>query len=277
MGLIDGRCCLSPRDARVPAWQDAQDKEWEADRMAAYAAQVDALDQSVGRVIEALRGAQADQNTLVLFLSDNGASDQEWTTSLDKPGETWRVDGTPTRVGNIPSNEPGVADTFVTGGPPWANVSNTPLRLYKQTNHEGGIATPCIAWWPNVIRQAGTISPELAHIVDILPTSLEVARIEYPTQFPGRTIQPLAGESLVPLFQGRHRSGHTSLCWATSGCRAVRVGPWKLVSATDGPWELYNLDTDRTELHDLATQFPDRVQTMVRLFDQWRHADQANQ
>jgi arylsulfatase A-like enzyme len=272
MGLIDGQCVLSPRDARVPAWQDAPNKDWEANRMAAYAAQVDSLDQSVGRVVDALRRARVDHNTLVLFLSDNGASDQELTAPLDQPGETWRVDGTPTQVGNNPHIEPGRADTFVTGGPPWANVSNTPLRLYKQTNHEGGIAAPCIAWWPAVIRRAGTITPELAHITDILATSLEVAGIEYPTQFAGRTVQPLAGKSLVPLFQGRPRAGHPSLCWSTSGCRAVRQGPWKLVSAKDGPWELYNMDTDRTELHDLAQQFPERVQTMAHVFEEWRHA-----
>jgi arylsulfatase len=216
-----------------------------------------------------------DQNTLVLFLSDNGASDQELTAPLDRPGETWRVDGTPTRVGNNPSIEPGLADTFVTGGPPWANVSNTPFRLYKQTNHEGGIAAPCIAWWPAVVTQPGAVTPELVHITDILATSLEIAGIDYPGRLAGRTVQPLAGKSLMPLFQGRQRTGHSSLCWATSGCRAVRMGPWKLVSAKDGPWELYNLDTDRTELHDLARQFPERVEAMAHVFEQWRHGDES--
>ncbi|MHB0960322.1 MAG: arylsulfatase [Pirellulaceae bacterium] len=270
MGLINSRCGLSPRDARVPAWQNAHDREWEADRMAAYAAQVDSLDQSVGRVIDTLHRVHAERNTLVLFLSDNGASDQELTAPLDKPGETWRVDGTPTKVGNQPSIAPGLANTFVTGGPPWANVSNTPFRRYKQSNHEGGIATPCIAWWPGVIEQAGTITPELAHITDILATSLEVAGIQYPAQFNGRTVQPLVGTSLVPLFHGGRGAGHQSLCWATSGCRAVRLGPWKLVSAKDGPWELYDIEADRTELNDLAKQYPERVQTMAKVFEEWR-------
>ena len=126
--------------------------------MAAYAGQVDSLDQSVGRIMDALRRAKADDNTLVIFLSDNGASDQP-VGALDKPGQTWRVDGTPTQVGNRPAIPPGGPDTFVTAGPPWANVSNTPFRRHKQSNHEGGIATPMIAWWPGVIKQAGAISP----------------------------------------------------------------------------------------------------------------------
>ena len=184
LGLIAAESRLSPRDARVPAWQDAEHKEWEAERMAAYAGQVDSLDQSVGRIMDALRRAKADDNTLVIFLSDNGASDQA-VGALDKPGQTWRVDGTPTQVGNRPTIPPGGPDTFVTGGPPWANVSNTPFRHHKQSNHEGGIAAPLIAWWPGVIKQAGAISHEPAHITDVTATCLEAAGVEYPAQFHG--------------------------------------------------------------------------------------------
>lgn len=238
--------------------------------MAAFAAQVDSLDQSVGRVVEALRRAGADRNTLVLFLSDNGASDQAVAGPLDKPNQTWRSDGTLTRVGNRPSIWPGPADTFVTGGPAWANVSNAPFRRHKQSNHEGGIATPLIAWWPEVIRRPGAITHELAHITDIPATCLDVAGIAYPAEFGGRQVQPLAGKSLAPVLRGGKREGHRSLCWATSGCRAVRMGPWKLVSSKGGAWELYNMDTDRTELDDLAKLHPDRVQAMAKAFEEWR-------
>ena len=269
LGLISGRCGLSPRDSRVPAWPDAEDQQWEADRMAAYAAQVDSLDQSVGRVVDALRRTNADRNTLVLFLSDNGASDQEWTAPLDEPGRTWRMDGTPTRVGNKPSIQPGIADTFVTAGPPWAQVSNTPFRGCKMSNHEGGIATPLIAWWPGVIKQTGIVTPELAHITDIMATCLDVAGIAYPAQFNGRAVQPIAGKSLLPVLQGGRREGHTSLCWATSGCRAVRMGQWKLVSAKGVPWELYDMEIDRTELNDLVERHPQQVQTMAKVFEEW--------
>jgi arylsulfatase len=267
--LISPTCRLSPRDAHVPAWQDAEHKDWEAERMAAYAAQVDSVDQSVGRVMGALRRAKADKNTLVLFLSDNGASDQA-VGALDTPGQTWRIDGTPTRVGNTPDVPPGPADTFVTGGPAWANVSNTPFRRHKVSNHEGGIATPLIAWWPGTIEHAGAVTHELGHLVDIMATCLDVAGVVYPTVFNGRTVLPPAGKSLVPVFRGGRSEGHAMLAWATRGSRAVRMGRWKLVAAPDGPWELYDMETDRTELNDLANQQRDRVRAMARAFDQWR-------
>ncbi len=271
--LIPANCRLSPRDPRVPPWTEAQHKDWEAERMAAYAAQVDSLDQSVGQVRDALRRSGADQNTLILFLSDNGASDQELTASLDAPGRTWRADGTPTKVGNRPSIQPGPAANFVTGGPPWANVANTPFRHHKNTNFEGGIASPLIAWWPGEILRPGTVSSELAHIVDIMATCLDVAGVAYPAKFQDRKVLPLAGRSLLPVLRGGPRDGHKSLCWATSGCRAVRAGSWKLVSARAGPWELYDLDADRTELCDLAQQQPERVQAMASILEDWRQRD----
>ncbi len=270
LGLIGDKCRLSPRDPRVPPWDDAAHKDWEAERMAVYAAQIDCLDQNVGRVVDALERSGADRNTLILFLSDNGASDQAVRGPLDKPGQTWRADGTPTRVGNTPDIEPGGADTFVTGGPPWANVANTPFREHKNTNFEGGIATPLIAKWPGVIKQSGAISTELTHIADIMATCLDVAGVQYPAQFNGRTVLPLAGKSLLPVLRGQQREGHESVCWSTSGSRAVRVGSWKLVAAKGGPWELYDMTSDRTELNNLASQDAGRVEVMAKIFEQWR-------
>jgi arylsulfatase len=162
-----------------------------------------------------------------------------------------------------------VADNFVTGGPPWANVSNTPFRQHKQTNHEGGIAAPLIAWWPGVIKQAGAVTPELGHITDIMATCLDVAGVAYPAQFNGREVMPLAGKSLLPVLKGGRRDGHKSLCWATSGCRAIRKDQWKLVAARGGLWELYDFTADRTETRDLAGTHPDVVKDLAAQWQQW--------
>jgi arylsulfatase len=269
LGLISKDCPLSPRDSRAAAWKDAPHKDWEAERMAAFAGQVDSLDQSVGRIVEALRRAGADKNTLVLFLSDNGASDQAVGRSLDKPGETWRLDGTPTRVGNTPDIPPGGPDTFVTAGPAWANVSNAPFREHKQTNFEGGIATPLITWWPGVIKQTGAITHEPGHITDITATCLDAAGVAYPSEFNDRKVLPMEGKSLLPVLKGGERDGYKTLCWATGGSRAIREGKWKLVAGRNGPWELFNLATDRAESQNLAEKFPDTVKDLAAKWEQW--------
>lgn len=271
-GIIDAGTKLSPRDRRVSAWADAEHKDWEARRAAAFAGQVVSLDQGVGRILTALGQAGIEGDTLVVFLSDNGASDTS-VGPLDRPGQTWRSDGTPTRVGNRPDIPPGGADTFVTAGPPWANVSNAPFRGHKNSTHEGGIATPCIVSWPGVVRRPGSVSHEPGHIVDITATVLDAAGVTHPGKFPGRRPLPPDGQSLLPVLRGEERVGHGALCWETSGARAVREGPWKLVAPKDGPWELYDLAVDRTELRDLAARHPERVAAMTRLFDAWRKPD----
>jgi len=269
LGLVKKTWSLTPRDGRVPSWQDAGHKSWEAERMAVYAAQIDCLDQNVGRILEAIREAGAEKNTLVFFLSDNGASDRAGQHPLDQQGSTWRLDGTLTQVGNSPSIMPGGPDTFVTYGPPWANVSNTPFRQYKATCHEGGIATPLIAYWPDVINEHGRITHQVGHIFDITATCLDVAGVMYPSRFQNRHVLPLEGKSLLPIFRGRERDGHDVLCWNVQGSRAVRMGRWKLVAAKSKPWELYDLEADRTEINNIASEEPQLVQQMAAMYDRW--------
>lgn len=272
-GLIDASWPLAPRDSSVPAWEKVQQRAWEAERMAFYAAQIDCMDQNVGRLLEAVEHAGAKRNTLVLFLSDNGASHQAWGRPLDKPGKPWRLDGTPTKVGNRPDIMPG-PDTFVTGGPAWAHVSNAPFRGYKAGCYEGGIATPMIAYWPGVIEGRGRITHQPGHIVDVMATCLAVAHTEYPERFRGRDLLPLAGKSLLPVFLGERRAGHESLFWNVSGSRAARMGRWKLISPEGKPWQLYDLETDRTESKNVAARHPDRVEELSKAYTQW--AETAN-
>ena len=266
-GLIDARWPLPPRDARVPAWKDAPHKRWEAERMAVYAAQIDSLDRNIGRVLQVLKTGGVEKNTLVMFLSDNGASDATWDTPTLMKG--WRRDGTPVRRGNDPSIKPGPADTFASYGPAWANLSNTPFRQYKRTNHEGGIATPLIVRWPSIIDNPGAITHQVGHIMDIVATCLEVAGVKYPNSFDGHEILPLEGKSLLPILESRQVEGPDAYYWELGGNPAVRMGKWKLVALKEEPWELYDMEIDRTEMNDLAAQKPGKVKEMASLYEAW--------
>lgn len=249
MGLVDAKWPITPRDGRAPAWADAEHKEWFDMRMAVYAAQIERMDYGVGRVMAKLREVGAEQNTLVMFLSDNGGCAEEIK-------------------GNDPNVMPGGEDTFMSCGLPWANASNTPFRRYKHWVHEGGIATPFIAYWPAVIK-ANTMTQQAGHIIDVMATCLDVGTADYPETHDGRRITPLEGKSLLPIYRGRQREGHEALFWEHEGNRAVLQGKWKLVSMHPGGWELFDIEADRTEVNDLAAKQPDKVRELAARYDQW--------
>ena len=277
LGIIDEKWDVSPRDAASRDFRaDPPDKRrWEALRMQVYAAQVTAMDRAIGRLLETLRETGVEDNTLVVFLSDNGGcaeflrEDGEQAAWPHRYAKTARP-GTTCRVGNGHSRDPGPADTFMSYDLPWANASNTPFRRYKHWVHEGGIATPCVAYWPGR-TPAGAIMHQPRHLIDFLPTFLDLAGAEYPTGSSG-TSAPPPGESLREALQGRDVPRRTPIFWEHEGNRAVRDGDWKLVSANGGPWELYNMAEDRTELHDLAAVEPDRVASLAARYDAWAAA-----
>jgi len=250
MGLVDKRWPLTARDSQAPAWEDVTDKDARDLKMAVYAAQIDRLDQGVGRLLARLEEAGALDNTLIMFLADNGGCAEE----VDR--------GTP----GVP---PGPADSYLSYGLPWANASNTPFRLYKHWVHEGGIATPFIAHWPAVIRRGGRIVHQPGHIIDVMATCLDAAGAAYPKTYRGHDILPLEGRSLLPIFRGGRRQDHPALFWEHEGNRAARQGRWKLVSRHPGGWELYDLEADRTEMHSLAEQHPERVRELSQQYEQW--------
>lgn len=269
MGIIDKSWRLSPRDPRAPPWTNVVDKKWEANRMATYAAMVQHLDEGVGQILGKLKELGIDQNTLVIFFSDNGACaeniEPQW---YDVPSRT--QDGRPVLAGN--SNHGAFAgpdNVWQSYGVPWANVSAAPFRFYKHFAHEGGIAVPFIVRWPAVIREQGRISDELAHVTDIKPTLLGVANVKHPASYQGHTLLPLEGESLLPIFEGQKRLERSPVFWEHEGNRAVRVGEWKLVALQGQPWELYNMVTDRTELTNLAALYPKKVNEMSAKYDAW--------
>lgn len=279
MGLIQEDWPLTLRDENVAAWRDEENKKWHARRMEVYAAQIEVMDRAVGRMMERVRRLGLGDNTLVFFLADNGGCAEELRSTsggLHFPERT--RDGRPVQRGNDPSVMPGPEETYQSYGIPWANVSNTPFRLYKHWVHEGGIATPLIAHWPAQIKKTNSLTHEAGHLIDIMATCVDVARAQYPETYKERTVTPMEGESLQPVFQGEKLYRKDALYWEHEGNRAVRQGKYKLVSRyrgdMDGKWELYDLESDRTEVRDLTDRYPDQVRELVGKYDRW--ADRCN-
>jgi arylsulfatase A-like enzyme len=258
LGIIHPTTKLSPRHDNVPAWAELTEEEkdlWE-EKMAVYAAMIDRMDQNIGRLRQKLQELGQEQNTVILFLADNGGSHE-------------RIAGggfAPAVLNGKRSSDP---DSFTAYEYPWANVSNTPFRLFKHWELEGGIATPFIAYFPALIKP-GAISTEPAHVIDLMATALDLAGMKYPTTYQGHSITPLEGKSLKPVFQGKKRAGHEALFFEHEGNRAVRQGDWKIVSSyPETTWQLYNLRHDRSELTDLSARHPEKVKELEGLYQRW--------
>lgn len=268
-GLIDKSWPMSLRDPRVPEWNRVADKKWEANRMATFAAMVERMDHGIGRILDSLKEKGIEKNTLVIFLSDNGACAEVLEPGwYDIPSRT--REGRPVKVGNGDHSVfAGPEDVWQSYGLPWANVSDTPFLLYKHFTHEGGIATPFIACWPDVIQNTGSVSRQLGHVTDIMATLVDVAGAKFPAAFNGHPTQALEGQSLLPVFAGKERPHPVPIFWEHEGNRAVRLGEWKLVARHGAAWELYNVAADRTEQKNLAASQPEKVKSMSDLYDAW--------
>ncbi len=256
MGLIRPEWKLSPPDGRD--WDQLSDEQkTELDlRMAVYAAMVDRMDWNIGRVVERLRKLDRLDNTLFLFLSDNGACHE---------GGLLGGDFRPDLKGPT-----GTADSYRSYGQSWSNVGNTPFRKHKHWTHEGGISTPLVVHWPDRLKgKSGSLTGHVGHVIDIMPTLAEVAGAIYPSEFNGRVVTPAAGQSFAPLFRGAALRADRPLFWEHMGNAAMRQGPWKLVRSNGRPWELYNLEHDRSELHDVATEHADVVARMQPVWQGW--------
>lgn len=226
-------------------------QRFQANKMAIHAAMIDRVDQELGRVVQQLRRMNQFENTLILFLSDNGCSAEIMV----------RGDG------HDPDAAPGSADTHLCLGPGWSTTCNTPFRRHKTWVHEGGISTPLVVHWPMGIGDRNGIRQNPGHVVDIVPTILECCRVQ-PLQSWGDSIIPTApGTSLVPAFSTDLSVSHDYLWWLHEGNRAIRVGDMKLVAAKGEPWELYDLAVDRAEQHDLAASQPNDVQRLEALWN----------
>ena len=281
LGIIDKACPLSPRAEQVKAWDSLTAAE--QDRfdhiMAIYAAVVAHMDTSIGRLVKALKSRGVLDNTLILFMSDNGGN----------------AEGGPD--GTFKGDEPGSKNSTVFCGQSWATLENTPLRWYKHYNHEGGISTPLIVHWPARIKDGGSLRQQPGHLIDVMTTCVDVSGAKYPAEFKGKSITPMEGRSLVPAFDNKPLA-RKALYWEHEGNAAIRVGDWKLVRlgkdaannqaaklhranwntvrlAHGGAWELYDMKTDRSELHNVAAGNPAIVKDLAAMWEAWAERAQV--
>ncbi len=258
LGVLKEGTKLSPLD--VPEWEsltDAQRDDLDF-KMSLFAAIVDRLDQNVGRVIDHLETTGELENTLIVFVSDNGGTKE--TGLFGIKGDQNTVDNYDqwARVGGWTSSY----------GQGWANLSNSPFRRYKRENHEGGIRAPCVLHWPAKITAKGQIRHQPSHLIDLMPTFVEICGATYPRQFKGQSITPMQGQSLTRTFDDDSVIARR-LFWEHEGNRAVRDGDWKLVGLRQKPWELYKISEDRTEQEDLSDTNPDKLMELKQVWQRW--------
>ena len=279
-GLLEAHWKLTERDPTQPPWSeaeaDAQFRAWTLRCMEVYGAQIDRMDQGIGRILAALEKTGQLDDTLVIFLADNGAcaEDIPENVTIDELVDKLMIarrttrSGEPVHFGNDTGRMPGPENTYQSYGTAWANLSNAPFRLYKHWIHEGGIATPLIAHWPNGIAEKGGLRHAPGYLPDIMATIVDASGSTYPGEFAGHPVEPLEGQTLLPVFaqDGIERQ---PMFWEHEGNAAVRIGRWKLVKRFPRAWELYDMDADRTELHDLAAGQPERVAEMARQYGAW--------
>ncbi|MCD6288201.1 MAG: arylsulfatase [Candidatus Hydrogenedentes bacterium] len=270
LGVVSDMAKLSPRDPEVPAWKDEPHKAWQQRRMEVYAAQIDCMDQGIGRIVEALDRTGRLDNTLLIFTVDNGACHVEYTP--DRKGAFFNKttrDGRPMRPGNIPTIMPGPEDTWQSVGRGWANVSNTPYRMFKRYAHEGGVHNSFIVHWPRGMAYRNDITGARAHMLDVMPTLLDAAGVKHPAAPNGRDPMPMDGVSFMPVLKNKPHKGRPPIYWSWSHGQAVMDGRWKLVRLDKKPWELYNIETDPTELNNLADTLPNKVNELKKMWSAW--------
>ncbi len=250
MVLVKPELGLTPRDETVPAWDTLSQAEKQEEDLtfAVYAAMIDCVDQNIGRLRAQLKKMGAADNTLLLFVSDNG--------------------GCPFQRTKTPEIPPGPAESYWTYHRGWAQVSNVPFRLYKQNQHEGGISTPLIAYWPGGSIKPNTMTDQPGHLIDFMATALELSGGTYPKTHRGEPVRPLRGKSLVPVLKGGTREPHEAIYFKFNKYKGLRAGPWK-IAWEKGPWELYHIESDRCELNNLADQHPEILETLALRYEAW--------
>jgi arylsulfatase len=269
-GVLDKRWKLPQPNKESIAWKEINPdyRDWYAHRMATFAAMVERMDYGIGLIIESLKKKRILNNTMIIFLSDNGGCAEEiGPKGRAKNFPLKTRDGRTIRLGNDPSIYPGPEDTYASYGYQWATFSNTPFREFKSFCHEGGITTPMVVYWKGKVRKG--LTHNLGHVIDILPTCIDLAGVEYPKKHKGKEIIPVEGKSLVPLFNSDKRDGHEAVYFEHEGNRAIRKGKWKLVRMYTGAWELFDMENDRLETTNLVDAKPEIAKELYNAYEKW--------
>ncbi|MDY5639203.1 MAG: arylsulfatase [Parabacteroides sp.] len=274
LGIFQDQSDFLSNRQSTKEWVENTDSVWDARAMAVHAAMIDCMDEGIGRVIKALEETGQLDNTLILFMSDNGCSPE--ICQNYPPGENDRPDmlrdGTPMIYPRQKEALPGPETTYASLGPEWANVANMPFRFWKAKMYEGGICTPMIAHWPKGIQvQSGSVVDAPCHVIDVMATCLDLSGATYPTTYQGNDISPYEGISMSPIFQTGRRKGHAVIGFEHFNEKAlVSEDGWKIVQpGNQADWELYDLNHDRTEMHNVADKYPDRLQSMITQYEAW--------
>jgi len=273
MGLIDPKTHPLPKlMGRGKEWNQLtkQQRALQTARMRVHAAMVDRVDQGMAKLVQALKSTGRYDNTVIFVLADNGASPEiPQRPGYDRSGRT--RDGTKIRYRGFSAAQLGSETTYTGIGPWWANAANTPFRYWKKESFEGGMHTPLIVHWPAGLKTSpGSLTNQLGHVMDVMPTCIELADAKYPRKFRGRAIPPLEGKSLLPVLRNQTQTGHKELYFEHAGGKAVITGGFKLVQPSRGKtWELYHLDKDRTETRNLASEKPELAKTLIGRWQRW--------
>jgi arylsulfatase A-like enzyme len=254
LGIIGPNHKLTPRASK--AWDELSEEQQDEEdlKMAVYCAMIDRVDQNLGRLFAKVKDLNEWDNTLIMFLTDNGACPEQPNTTPDIP--------------------PGPVESYRTVSVGWANASNTPYRRFKSTDYEGGIRTPFIAHWPGVISP-DSMTDQVGHIVDISATLMDITGAEYPREVNGRETRPPVGLSLLPVFRGEHRQPHTEIYWRFNKANAIRQGDLKAIRAGKS-WELYDLKADPAETTNVAEQHPEKTRELAEMWEQWNARSVGN-
>ncbi|WP_321290096.1 arylsulfatase [uncultured Sunxiuqinia sp.] len=266
MGIIDKDSYPLPENSSGRVWDDVERKDYESACMSVHAAMIDRVDEGVGEIIQKLKETGQYENTIIMVLSDNGASyERGYPPGFDRPGFT--RDSTIIEFG---SDHPGPETTWNYIGRAWASASNTPFRYWKMESYEGGTATPFIIHWPKGLKgQENTINRGVAHVIDVMPTCLEVSDTDYPEIVNSQKTIALVGKSLMPMLLGETESIHDTLFWEHQRGRAIRTAEWKMSALPGKDWELFRINEDHTEMNDLSAQYPEEVKELSAAWNEW--------